>query len=145
MVHAEILEKQKKMLEVYGPARAKGIITVTINKFRVGLPWLDQNCYNYYVRQCKGSPEEIITSSKSYGESISNVSGLTSSQHDNGNPLVAVNLNMSDAVPALPNWNVTPNNSADEGSVELSDKENTASYGSTVMDTNASNAKDEVS
>jgi hypothetical protein len=49
MVHAEILEKQKIMLEVYGPARAKGITTVTINTFCVGLSWLNRKCYNYYV------------------------------------------------------------------------------------------------
>jgi hypothetical protein len=67
MVHAEILEKQKRMLEVYGPARAKGILTVTINTFRVGLPWLNRHCYNYYVRQLKGSPEAIITTSISDG------------------------------------------------------------------------------
>jgi hypothetical protein len=41
MVHAEFLEKQKRMLEVYGPARAKGVITVTIKKNCVGLPWLN--------------------------------------------------------------------------------------------------------
>jgi hypothetical protein len=75
MVHSEILEKQNKMLEVYGTARAKGIITVTINTFRVGLPWLNQKCYNFYVRQLKGAPEEITTTSKSDGETTSNVLG----------------------------------------------------------------------
>jgi hypothetical protein len=125
MVRAAILEKRKRMLEVYGPARAKEIITVTINKFLVGLPWLNRNCYNYYVRQLKGAPEEIITTSTSDGESINNMSGLTSSQNDN--PLVLVNLNMSDAIPTLSSWNIAPNNNADEGSVELSDKDNTAS------------------
>jgi hypothetical protein len=99
MVHAEIFEKQKRMLEVYGPAKAKGIITVTINKFHVGLPWLNRICYNYYVGQLKGAPEEIITTTTSDGESISNMSGLKSIQNDN--PLVAVNLNMSDAIPML--------------------------------------------
>jgi hypothetical protein len=136
MVHAEILENQKRMVEVYGPARAKGIITVTINKFCVGLPWLNQNCFNYYVRQLKGAPEEIITTCTSDGESVRNIPGLTSSKHDN--PLVAVNLNMADVMPMLLSWNVTPNNNADKGSVELSDKENTASSPSTAKDTHAS-------
>jgi hypothetical protein len=140
MVNAKILEKQKKMLEVCGPARIKGIITVTIKKYCGGLPWLNQNCYTYYVRQLKGAPEEIITTRTSDGESINNISGLTSSKNDNGNPLFDVNLNVSDAVPMLPSWIVTPNNNADKGSAELSDKDKTASYVSTAMDINTYNA-----
>jgi hypothetical protein len=141
MVHADILEKHKRMLEVYGPARAKGFITVTINNFFVGLSWLNWNCYNYYVRQLKGAPEFFIAASTSDGESARNMSGPTISQNDN--PLVLVNLNMSDAILTLPSWNVAPNNNADEGSVELSDEENTASSPSTAMDTIASHAIDE--
>jgi hypothetical protein len=132
---------------------------VSINKFSVGLPWLHQNCYDYYVRQQKVAPEDTITISTIYGQSISNVAGPTSSQNDTS--LVAVSLNISDASPTGTNlsealgsrsWNIagtevftTPNNNAYKGSVELSDKENTSISGSTATDTNASNATGEVS
>jgi hypothetical protein len=159
MVHAEVLEKQKKILEIYGPARAKRILTETIHKFSLGLPWINKNCYTYYVRQLKAAPEEIITTSTSDDQLVSNVSGLTSSQNDT--PLVAVNMNMSDASPTgthlnetfgSPRLNITdtevpttPHDNADEGSFELSVKENSPSSGTTAMDKNSFNAKYQVS
>jgi hypothetical protein len=85
MVYEEVKQKQVEARAPKGAPREKGIITDTAKRFQPGLPWLNRNNLNYYIRKIRDTPTLAVAraTTKDKESNKNNISELTNSTGSN--------------------------------------------------------------